>query len=98
MEVSSEDEFLELIPFKHLDQPKPLMVFIKQLVNIDNGKLEQSNGVHFFTGKGKGIYLNIIHTVPKEYKNSFKRIWTKYINVTDLKQSQMKLEKMEKSI
>ncbi|MHA1984165.1 MAG: response regulator [Candidatus Hodarchaeales archaeon] len=98
MEVSSEEEFKRLIPSKYLNQPKPFAAFIKQLVNIEKGELKQSNGVYFFTAKGKGLYLNIIHTVPEEFKKSFKRVWTKYIDVTELKQSQLKLELMEKSI
>ncbi|MHA1990410.1 MAG: response regulator [Candidatus Hodarchaeales archaeon] len=98
MEVSSEEEFKELIPLKYLNQPKPFESFIKQLVNVEKGELKQSNGVHFFTAKGKSLFLNIIQTVPEEYKRSFKRVWTKYIDVTELKRSQKRLESLQKQI
>ena len=92
MEVSTRDQFEDLIPLKYLDQPKPLEGFIRQLINIHRGKLEQSNSVFFLTGKGNKKFVNIVHVVPSEYKESFARVWTKYIDVTDLHESERKTQ------
>jgi PAS domain S-box-containing protein len=93
--VATKKEFSSLGYDYLTDHPQTMDSFINLLVAID-----QNNASHSFISKvkidsGKIQVINVILLVPEGFKNSYERVWSKYIDITELKEAENTLTENE---
>jgi PAS domain S-box-containing protein len=86
--VATKEEFASLAYDYLTDHPQTMDSFINLLIAIDQNKTSHSFFSKIKVDDEKMKVINVILLVPEGFENSYERVWSKYIDITELKEAE----------